>query len=279
MSESLHLHPRPRGAGNCVYCREPLGEVDRLVRCSACNVALHRDCRAELTECPTIGCAGDGVAATDDEWRRWNREVERHRGGEAPRRPGLLELLTPAQLVGLVLVGAMVLFGWLAGALADGPEPEHASIDVAAQFEREAAEHRRIAREAHLRAMQDAAWTQLSRAQARAREVVQLARSEHGALGTVRAYVGALRRGDAAAAARFLSDPELTPASLTGLTRWRAHSPRWERHADGRTRVRVLLDVGGAARYALIVEPQPPGEGGWQIVAIEGPSDVPDEAR
>jgi len=65
MERDLALDVAPSGgAPTCPYCREPvdaaptaLGETHR---CTACEVALHGACSAELGDrCPTPGCGGD----------------------------------------------------------------------------------------------------------------------------------------------------------------------------------------------------------------------------
>ncbi|MDF1663748.1 MAG: hypothetical protein P1V97_18405 [Planctomycetota bacterium] len=44
---------------NCVYCREPLGDLD-IVHCLRCQTAMHADCSVEVQgKCPILGCVGD----------------------------------------------------------------------------------------------------------------------------------------------------------------------------------------------------------------------------
>jgi hypothetical protein len=38
----------------CAFCHDDLGE--EVAICDGCRTVLHRDCRAQLPECPTLGC-------------------------------------------------------------------------------------------------------------------------------------------------------------------------------------------------------------------------------
>lgn len=53
---SVTVRPRPDGPRSlCPFCREQAGED---VAPCACGVIYHPECRAELSRCATIGCAG-----------------------------------------------------------------------------------------------------------------------------------------------------------------------------------------------------------------------------
>lgn len=41
----------------CPYCRDDLGVAD-VLRCPACVVLIHANCRDALERCPTVGCEG-----------------------------------------------------------------------------------------------------------------------------------------------------------------------------------------------------------------------------
>lgn len=51
---SVHLSQRTEQR-DCAYCREALDEEPWL--CPLCHCALHRDCGAELSSCPSLGCS------------------------------------------------------------------------------------------------------------------------------------------------------------------------------------------------------------------------------
>jgi hypothetical protein len=52
---SVSVRARPGGPRTCPFCRDEAGED---VTPCACGVIYHPECRAELSRCATIGCAG-----------------------------------------------------------------------------------------------------------------------------------------------------------------------------------------------------------------------------
>lgn len=56
---SVSVRARPGGPRQCPFCRDAAGED---VAPCACGVSYHPECRAELSRCVTIGCAGKSAA-------------------------------------------------------------------------------------------------------------------------------------------------------------------------------------------------------------------------
>ncbi len=50
----MRVEPRPDSALRCAFCHDDLEEEAAF--CPGCQTVLHLDCRAQLTECPTLGC-------------------------------------------------------------------------------------------------------------------------------------------------------------------------------------------------------------------------------
>jgi hypothetical protein len=53
----IQVTERPSDDERCVYCRDALA-AGAVLRCPACQVGVHAECRGGLKRCPTVGCAG-----------------------------------------------------------------------------------------------------------------------------------------------------------------------------------------------------------------------------
>jgi hypothetical protein len=260
--EGLRLNARAKSEGHCVYCRDPLGDMSTCVRCDACGIAMHRACRQELTECPTLGCEGDGVEQSADDWRRWNQDMQRRRRrlGVAPREPGWFDGLGMREVVTLALVALLVVGSLLINLLTTGSQ--QSSPPAAAPSRAEATTGPPDA----------AARRQVSATQTLFADTARLGASEHGALGSVRAFLDALVREDPLAAGRFLPPGEAAPAQLDGLTRALAEQPRWEAQDDGEPCVRVQVyrnpPLGQEGVFLVELTVVPLEAGGWEIHAL-----------
>lgn len=56
----VRVTARAGEGGRCAYCHDAL-ETGAVLRCPACDVGIHADCRGGLKRCPTVGCAGFDV--------------------------------------------------------------------------------------------------------------------------------------------------------------------------------------------------------------------------
>jgi hypothetical protein len=52
----VEIHEKPEAPERCAYCHDALDEGS--VRCPACRIGCHPDCRELLSRCPTLGCPG-----------------------------------------------------------------------------------------------------------------------------------------------------------------------------------------------------------------------------
>ncbi|HZU95772.1 MAG TPA: hypothetical protein VFF73_03620 [Planctomycetota bacterium] len=52
--DAVFVKSRPSPDGRCAFCHDDLDDDSAV--CADCNTVLHRDCRALLVECPTLGC-------------------------------------------------------------------------------------------------------------------------------------------------------------------------------------------------------------------------------
>jgi hypothetical protein len=54
MERLVSVARRPSVDARCAFCHDTLG--DEWDVCSGCNTRLHPECRAQIVECPTLGC-------------------------------------------------------------------------------------------------------------------------------------------------------------------------------------------------------------------------------
>lgn len=113
-SSSLRVVRRSTQQSRCVYCHDLVGGKD--APCARCGAFLHVDCRAQLTRCPTIGCA-EPLLRTAVALRRPVPAHEPLTGGAGLRdgarpggraRSGPYARLLLSALLNLVLVGAVI---------------------------------------------------------------------------------------------------------------------------------------------------------------------------
>src|SRR5579872_6063655 len=52
--DAMTVKGRASPDGRCAFCHDDLDDESAV--CPDCNTVLHRDCRALLVECPTLGC-------------------------------------------------------------------------------------------------------------------------------------------------------------------------------------------------------------------------------